>query len=312
MFALKSAKVGRAGADRGAGARASDAWGGLVLPRALRKPARIAGRLVAGQVGVPPYAATIASALLISAFSAYGAILGGHVPTVVQAITARSGFAIDDVRMAGNKETSDIDVLERLSLDGWTSLIGMDAEAARQRIAELPWVETASVRKIYPDTLEVTMVERKPFAIWQHGRSLSLIDGKGRIIVPFRHDRYATLPLIIGAGANDVAAEFVSRLQTTRELSARVKAYIRVAERRWDLRLENGLTIKLPEFNEDAAISEIVALDRDQGILSRDIAAVDMRFDDRLVVKLTPEAVLRRNAVLSEQDKKSGRLEKKI
>ncbi|MDP3898494.1 MAG: cell division protein FtsQ/DivIB, partial [Mesorhizobium sp.] len=136
-------------------------------------------------------------------------------------------------------------------------------------------------------------------------------DAKGSIIVPFRHERYATLPLVIGSGANAEAAAFVARLGKTPELSSRVNAFIRVAERRWDLRLENGLTIKLPETGEDDAIAEIVSLDREQGLLSRDLAAVDMRFEDRLVVKLTPEAVLRRNAALNERDKKSGRPEKK-
>lgn len=312
MSALRSAKGSRRGADRSVGSRLAAAWDGLVLPRSLRKPARIIGRLAGGHVSPPPYAATIATAAFLSLTGIYGAVLGGHVPSILQAVTARSGFAIDDVRMAGNRETSDIDILERLSLDGWTSLIGMDADAARARIAELPWVETASVRKIYPDTLEVTVTERDAFAIWQHGRALSLVDAQGKIIVPFRHERYATLPLIIGSGANERAAEFVSRLQRTPELSARVKAFIRVADRRWDLRLENGLTIKLPETNEDKAIAEIVALDREQGLLSRDLTAVDMRFEDRLVVKLTPEAVVRRNAALSERDKASGRSEKKI
>lgn len=311
MFALRSGKGSRKGAGRSAGARATPALDGLVLPRSLRKPARIIGRFIGGHITPPRYAATIATAAFLSITGLYGTVLGGHVPTIVQAVTARSGFAIDDVRMAGNKETSDIDILERLGLDGWTSLIGMDADAARLRISDLPWVESVSVRKIYPNTIEISVVERKPFAIWQHGRALSLIDAKGSIIVPFRQERYATLPLVIGPGANAEAAAFVARLEETPELSSRVKAFIRVAERRWDLRLENGLTIKLPETGEDDAIAEIVSLDREQGLLSRDLAAVDMRFEDRLVVKLTPEAVLRRNAALNERDKKSGRPEKK-
>ncbi|MDP3896413.1 MAG: FtsQ-type POTRA domain-containing protein, partial [Mesorhizobium sp.] len=144
-----------------------------MLPRSLRKPARIIGRLLGGHVTPPRYAATMATAAFLSITGLYGTVVGGHVPTLVQAVTARSGFAIDDVRMSGNKETSDIDILERLGLDGWTSLIGMDADAARKRISDLPWIESVSVRKIYPNTIEISVVERKPFAIWQHGRTLS-------------------------------------------------------------------------------------------------------------------------------------------
>ena len=82
-----------------------------------------------------------------------------------------------------------------------------------------------------------------------------------------------------------------------------MKGFIRVAERRWDLRLENGITIRLPEIGEDAAIAEVLRLDREDGLLSRDIAAVDLRLEDRLVIRLTPEALERRVTLLAEQAK---------
>ncbi|TGS46900.1 FtsQ-type POTRA domain-containing protein, partial [bacterium M00.F.Ca.ET.179.01.1.1] len=95
---------------------------------------------------------------------------------VVQGITARTGFAVDQIKVVGNRQTSEIDVLDRLGLDGWTSLIGFDAEAARERIATLPWDEGAAVRKIYPHTLEVRIEEREAFALWQQGASESVIE----------------------------------------------------------------------------------------------------------------------------------------
>ena len=42
------------------------------------------------------------------------------------------------------------------------------------------------MRKIYPATLEVKIVERKPFAIWQHDDQLSLIERSGEVIAPFQ------------------------------------------------------------------------------------------------------------------------------
>ena len=97
------------------------------------------------------------------------------------------------------------------------------------------------------------------------------------------------------------------------ELAARVKGYIRVAERRWDLRLEDGVTVKLPERGEDEAINELLAMDREDGLLSRDIAAVDMRFSDRVVVQLTPEAAERRAQAVADMKKgRKARSEKRI
>lgn len=286
----------------------------FVLPRLLRRPARMLSRLGHGDVSAPPFAATILSALLLASSAVYGASIGGQLPSAVQAVTARTGFAIDQLHVAGHRETSEIDIIDRLELDGWTSLVGFDASAARERIAQLPWVSDVSVRKVYPDALEVKVDERKPFAVWQHGKSLSVVEESGNVIAEFSGGRLAALPLLVGMGAARDGVDFVNRVRGYPQIASRVKGYIRVAERRWDLRLDNGITVRLPENDEANAIADLIALDRDTGILARDIVAIDMRFPDRLVVQLTPEAVERREASLKEHDKavKAARAGKKI
>jgi cell division protein FtsQ len=301
--------------ERGAAPAAADKpvmSDGIVLPRFLRRPVRFFGRMVDGNFEAPRYSASILTAGFLALTGCYGAYLGGHIPVVVQAITSRLGFAVDEVKISGHRETSEIDVLERLGLDGWTSTVGFDAEAARERIAGLPWVQAATVRKIYPDTLEIRIEERKPFAVWQHGSELSLIERSGHVIAPYAGG-HAVLPLIIGFGAPEAAPGFLDRIRSHPELFARTKGYIRVAERRWDVRFENGVTVKLPETGEDRALDELARLDGESGLLSRDISAVDMRFADRLVVQLTPEAATRREAAVKEMLKKpKAKPEKKI
>ncbi|MER9006626.1 MULTISPECIES: cell division protein FtsQ/DivIB [unclassified Mesorhizobium] len=273
----------------------------FVLPRVLRRPVRVLARLGGGDFVAPRFSAAILSASLIASSSLYGAILGGHADDIVQSITARTGFAVDQIKVVGNRQTSEIDILDRLELDGWTSLIGFDAEAARERIDTLPWVEVAAVRKVYPHTLEVRVEEREPFALWQQGAELSVVERSGAVIAPFSGGKQALLPLIIGTGAPAKAPDFVAKINKFPELAARVKGYIRIGERRWDLKLENGITIKLPEDGEDQAIADLVRMDHDNGLLTRDIAAVDMRISDRLVVQLTPEAATQRQAALNEK-----------
>jgi cell division protein FtsQ len=275
----------------------------FVLPRVLRRPVRVLARLGVGEFQAPRFSAAIMSAVLIASSSAYGAYLGGDVEGIVQSITARTGFAVDQVKVVGNRQTSEIDILDRLELDGWTSLIGFNAEAARERISGLPWIEVAAVRKVYPHTLEVRVEEREPFALWQQGDELSVIERDGAVIAPFSGGKQVLLPLLIGVGAPAKAPDFLAKMEKYPELANRVKGYVRVGERRWDLKLDNGITVKLPEDGEDQAIAELVKMDQDKGLLSRDIAAVDMRLSDRLVVQLTPEAATQREAALNEKPK---------
>lgn len=288
MFAL------RPGFGRVAGGRVGEGIDRFVLPRWLRRPVRLLRRLGTGDFVPPRYAATMATAMLFAATGAYGSWLGGRVPDIAQAVTARTGFAVDQVRVIGHRETSEIDVLERLELSGWTSLVGFDVDAARDRVASLPWVQSASVRKIYPEMLEVRIQEREPFAIWQHGGELSIVGRMGNVIVPFSGGRHAALPLVVGDGAAERAAAFVDRVVQHPMLASKVKGYVLVGGRRWNLRLSNGLTVKLPEFGTDDAMAALERMEEDGQILRRDVASVDLRLSDRVVVKMTTEAVKER------------------
>jgi cell division protein FtsQ len=274
---------------------------GLVLPRPFRKPVRFLTRFCQGDITPPRYSALTMTAVLLSATAVYGTYIGGRMPAVAQAVTARTGFAVDEIKVAGNREVSEIDVLDRLELTGWTSLIGFDATAARDRIAKLPWVENASVRKVYPDTIEVKLDERQPFAIWQHDRQLSVIEPSGNIIAAYGNGTRNPLPLLLGLGAPETGASFVAKMQQFPEIASRVRAYVRIADRRWDLKLDNGVTVKLPEFGAEAALAELVAANRASKLLDRDVVSVDMRLADRLVVSLSDEAVARREALLKEE-----------
>jgi len=267
-------------------------------PRIVRRMRRLAVRMMAGEVKPPRFSASIMTAVLFAGFGAYGVVAGGHAPAVVAAVTSSTGLAITHVAVTGQIETSEIDVLGQLGLDGSTSMIGFDVDAARARIMELPWVQDAAVSKIYPDTVRVSLSERKAFAIWQHDDELTLIDKDGAPIVAFKEVKYAGLPLVVGAGAAARAADFVALVQSHPDLAGKVKGYIRVADRRWDLRLESGVAIKLPETGVAAALDELTRLDEKYGLLARDIEAVDMRDDERLVLKLSPEAATQRKAAI--------------
>ena len=278
MFALKS--------DRGSALPVD----GVVLPRWLRRPVRALRRLKLEDVRYPRFGASIATGALFGFVLVYGGVKGGHWDDAVQLVTSRAGFAIEDVDIAGNLETSEIDILQQIGLDGWTSMIGFSVENARDRIAELPWVESVEVRKVYPARVEVQIVERKPFAIWQHEQELRVVELNGEPIAPFYGGRLASLPLIIGAGAEKAGPAIVEMVSQAPSLASRVRAYIRIADRRWDLRLGNGITVRLPEHNVAAAIAEVARLDVEYALFDRDLTVVDLRLEDHITVALSPEA----------------------
>ena len=86
-----------------------------------------------------------------------------------------------------------------------------------------------------------------------------------------------------------------------------MRASILVAQRRWNLRLTNGIDVRLPEGDVAPALDRLVALDREKKLLSRDIVAVDLRLPDRVTVRLSDAAAqAREDALKARQEEEKG------
>ncbi|GEO83788.1 MULTISPECIES: cell division protein FtsQ/DivIB [Alphaproteobacteria] len=285
------------------GAVSASAGEGRVLPRPMRRVVRFVVSLCSGRVAIPAHAGKLSLAGFYSAVALCGIVVGGHGPAVVQAVTTGAGFAVEDIHVSGNEHTSEIDILQLLGLDGSTSLLGLDIASARAALAGLPWVESAEVRKVYPRAVEVVLRERQAYGIWQHGTELSLIEKSGSVIAPLRDNKYSSLPLFVGRDAETAAAAVEADFSKFPQIASRVKAFVRIAGRRWDIHLDNGVVVKLPEEGIAVALEKLSRLDAEEQLLSRDITAVDLRLPDRTAIQLTPEAQARRLVKLEERRK---------
>jgi cell division protein FtsQ len=85
-----------------------------------------------------------------------------------------------------------------------------------------------------------------------------------------------------------------------------VWASVLVSERRWNLRLKNGIEVRLPETDIASALHRLATLARDKNLLSRDIKVVDLRLRDRVSVRLSDRAAQARADALSEKLKKKA------
>lgn len=228
-----------------------------------------------------------AALLTVSAF--YGFFNVHYLDGLADRILVRAGLSVDNVEIKGQSETSELAVLERLEIDSTASLVTYDVSEARNRIIGLPWIGGASVRKLYPSSLIVSLSERVPFALWQRGNVITVIDRSGTPIIDYADSRFANLPLVVGYGAEAVAQEFITLINSFPSLASRVRASVFVSERRWNLVMENGITVKLPERDMHDALNVLARHDREEGLLARNVSEVDLRFSDRIIVRIAAE-----------------------
>ena len=271
-----------------------------VFGRRSQRPPGPVGRWLAeigaGEFPMRPF--TAGAGALFAGVLLYGLFVGGHVADGANGIAERanrllalSGFSIQDVTVTGRVRTDKDALLAAAGMGRGDPIFGFDTEAARQRVERLGWVESATVTRLLPDTIRIDVTERQPFALWQRGGLLSVIDAEGRPLTDEDVQEFAHLPFIVGFGAPREAPALLKLMQAKQpQLLQRVRAFVRVSGRRWNLRLENGVDVKLPESGVEKALADLVAHDARHRILSRDIVAVDLRLPDRVSVELAADA----------------------
>ncbi|MBM3489669.1 MAG: FtsQ-type POTRA domain-containing protein [Alphaproteobacteria bacterium] len=198
------------------------------------------------------------------------------------------GFGLRDVYVVGRQETPADDVRRALAVAPGDSIFAVDLEAARERLLRLGWVGEAHVNRRLPGTIEVRLHERRPFALWQLDGRLALVDRTGAVIQRAGLERFHALPLVVGERAGELAHVIVDLLELQPELSHQVEAAMLVGQRRWNLKLRNGAEVLLPEEDPAGALHRLAALQRSHEILNREVARIDLRLPDRLVVRGLP------------------------
>jgi len=254
----------------------------------------------------------LATLLILLAALGFGAVKGNHVEEVVTALSdARNaaanavGFRITNVAISGRKQLTQDEVLAIGGVTGRSSLLFLDAATVRDRLKASPWIADATVLKLYPGQLQIEITERKAFALWQQDGALSVIAEDGQILEPWVSRRFTSLPLVVGKGAGPRAREFLALLDQYPQVRAAVKAVVLVGERRWNLRLTDGLDVRLPETNLEQSLALLSKLDKEDRLFSRDITAIDLRLPDRITVRLSEDAAKAREDLL--KDKKAKR-----
>jgi cell division protein FtsQ len=299
--------VTRSQGPRSRPAPASRGW----ASRALRRAS-----LPLTHVRLPRFMGTALVISFVLSAAVYGAVKGGHVPEIATAIkdaadsaANAAGMRIESVSLSGQRQVSREEIFAAAGVTDHSSLLFLDVADARAKLEAMPWVAEATVRKLYPARLQIMITEREPFALWQMNGKVKVIAADGTVLSDKDkvEPRLATLPFVVGPGAAAAARDFLAVLDGFPAIRDQVRASIFVAERRWNLRLKNGLDVRLPDVNVEGALETLARLDKEKSLLTRDITAVDLRLADRVTVRVSDAvAQAREEAIKKANPKKKG------
>lgn len=209
--------------------------------------------------------------------------------------SAGLGFKIDDIIITGRDKTAKQDILNALQLSRETNILNLDLRDLQQKVEQLPWVRHAVVkRRFFPNIIQIDIRERQVQSIWQLDHKFRPIDGEGNVIEADYTPDHPIL-LIVGEGAPENITALMKSITDDQNIFQRIKVANYISGRRWNIVLddvENGITVKLPEKHIDEAWKKLLKLNTTQGLLKRKLTIIDLRFPNKVIVKLgkmTPE-----------------------
>ena len=263
-----------------------------VRPRGRVRARGVSKLAAAKRAGLPPgvaSAAVMLAAVLISvvvlATGGRGQTLLANAQGAAKSDLATLGFRIGVIHLQGASPAAQKEILAAAALKPGAPILDVDLAAVRERVEQVGWVSHARVIRLFPDTMVVAVTQRPLLAVWEHaGRTLVVADN-GAVVNQVDPAHFAALPLIVGDGANEAAAQIVPLIVSRPRLAAHVDALVRVDGRRWNLRLKDGGNILLPATDEAAALKRLDGLDQTAKVLDLGLARLDLRDPEMVVVR---------------------------
>lgn len=202
--------------------------------------------------------------------------------------TSRSmGFAIEHIVIEGVSPAIDQKIRSAILIEPGEHMFKADPEMLRGRVESTELVMNVRVNRFWPNRVIIVASPREPIALLQFEDGYAAIDrtgGAARIELPNEEEQ---LLKITGSGAPQAVSALIDTLALYPGLAARIETAHRVSDRRWDLDLTTGHTLRLPD---DLVLGEALQrLDEAQtelSLLDRYPAVIDLRSQDRMFIKL--------------------------
>jgi cell division protein FtsQ len=199
--------------------------------------------------------------------------------------SVESGLRLQTIEVKGRSHTPKSVILAASELALGEPMLTISLAALHERLSTIGWIDEVAVERRMPSTIRIVLTERIPMALLQTEAGHRVIDQTGTIISGADPSVFGHLTVVAGTSAAPNAGPILNILQTEPELFADVWAVTYQSERRWDVHLRNGIRVRLPETDPRTAWSKLAIIDLSKQITNRDLAVIDMRVPDQMIVE---------------------------
>jgi cell division protein FtsQ len=221
----------------------------------------------------------------ICAMIAVGYVERGRLVDGIITASVEAGLRLETVEVKGRAHTPKSVILAASELTLGAPMLTISLADLHERLSTIGWIDEVAIERRMPSTIRIVLTERVPMALLQTEAGHRVIDRTGTVISGADPSVFGHLTVVAGTSAALNAGPILNILQTEPELFADVWAVTFQSERRWDVHLRNGIRVRLPETDPRTAWSRLAIIDHSKKITNRDLAVIDMRVPDQMVVE---------------------------
>ena len=196
------------------------------------------------------------------------------------------GFILNNVDIKGRINTPKQEILNIVSPSYNKSIFSVNINQIKEKISTIGWVDSVSVERRFPNTLFITIKEKKPVAIWQLNGALHIIDKNGDKLSSNQLNKFSHLKILVGKEANKQVLDFFRTIAHDVALAKIVTAGVWVSQRRWNIVLLNQIEVKLPAKKVSEAWIKLAKYVKEKNLLTRNIKSIDLRIPDKIFLHM--------------------------
>jgi cell division protein FtsQ len=219
------------------------------------------------------------TALAMAATIVYPWELHNDIMTFKDEIPSKMGFVVNDINIQGYEHLTPEDIAGLITFNPGDNLYAVPIDTIRTQLESHPWIASATVERVLPSTIHITIHEERPKAVFINGNERFFVNDDGKIIEKINDiptgENYIYL---IGKEANLSYSSILDEVYESEEIYQRIEGLVKIGQRRWDLKLKNNITVKLPQKGVMTSLSKFSEIMRDNIDFFKSGSIIDLRF----------------------------------
>ncbi len=216
--------------------------------------------------------------------------IGAYAHDRMAALGGTLGLVLSDVRIDGRINASMDDVKNAISMKPGDPLYAKGIDDIAASLKSISWVADVQIKRILPGTIDITITERTPAAIWLDAPAgAALVSADGTVLTRDDIGRFGPLLGVRGERATVEVGPLIDILSAHPDIAVRIAQADWISNRRWNLITQEKITIKLPEKDIDPAIRRLEDAQTKEKLLDKtDLKAIDLRNPERIILETVP------------------------